>query len=394
MGGSIRKRRAAPILLALVALAVPASAGAGVPTPKPKEAKLTSTGNDSELVKSVPIATTPGANERTAMSLGPDQLRRFEAGDRIRVSGEVQVSTTCVARGTRCVGRRYEFNPTISARIVLSNTQEPVGASIPLSEPRSVLCKQRRPNRNHHCTLVFGNLETSIADLAALPCPADACYVNLIVGASHRKAQRGNRIVLGADRPDGGVVADKGRLNVVQARADVPAPTALGSADLVNAALPLTEGKKLKRRVVHSVPIQAPLRNEVLAFDGDYTAAVEQLPFNVFLSARVILGETPTSIEPTGLATSSVQFRGDATEANGFNCTQGRSGYQTPCTVAKAGAIRITQNATDPGTGQPATLYLNLVASAKPLLARKVDGSMQVALAPLTGFRVARYVAG
>ena len=210
MGGSIRKRSAPPILLALVALAVPASAGAGVlPTPKPKEAKLTTTGNDSELVTGVPIATTPGANERTAMSLGPDQLRPFEAGDRIRVSGEVQVSTTCVDRGPRCVGRRYEFNPTISARIVLSNTQEPVGASIPLSEPRSVLCKQRRPNRNHHCTLVFGNLETSITDLAALPCPADACYVNLIVGASHRNARGGNQVVLGADRPDGGVVATR-----------------------------------------------------------------------------------------------------------------------------------------------------------------------------------------
>ena len=62
--------------------------------------------------------------------------------------------------------------------------------------------------------------------------------------------------------------------------------------------------------------------------------------------------------------------------------------------MAKAGAIRITRNATDPATGQPATLYLNLVASAKPLLARKVDGAMQVAVAPLTGFRVARYAAG
>jgi hypothetical protein len=328
------------------------------------------------------------------MSLGPDQLRRFEAGDRIRVSAEVQVSTTCVARGTRCVGRRYEFNPTISARIVLSHTQEPIGASIPLSEPRSVLCKQRRPNRNHHCTLVFPNLETSITDLAALPCPDNACYVNLIVGASHRKARRGNRVVLGADRPDGGVIGDKGRLNVVQARADVPAPIQQASADLVNATLPLTEGKKLKRRVIHSVPIQAPLKNEVLAFDGDYLATIDRLPFNVFLSTRVIVGETPTSTEPTGLATSSVQFRGDATEANGFNCTQGRSGYRSPCTVAKAGAIRITQNATDATTGQPATLYLNLVASAKPLLARKVDGAMQVAITPLTGLRVARYAAG
>jgi hypothetical protein len=339
----------------------------------------------------VPITESPGLKERTAMSIGPDNLRRLEVGDRLRVSGEVQISTTCVARGPRCVGRRYDFNPTLSARIVLSNTQEPIGPSIPLSETRSVLCKQRRPNRNHHCTVVFPNLETTITDLGALPCPDNACYVNLIVGASHRKAQRGNRVVLGADRPDGGVAQDKGRLNVVQARADVPASSELASGALVNAALPLTEAKKLKRRVVHSVPIPAPVKDEVLAFDGDYLATIEPMPFNVFLSTRVLVGETPTSTEPTGLATSSVQFRGDATEANGFNCTQGRSGYRTPCSVSKAGAIRITQTPIVEGTGEPATLYLNLVASAKPLLAERVDGAPLIAVGPLSGLRVARY---
>jgi len=394
MGDSRPTRRAAPILFGLAALAVlavPAGAGAGLLGQKPKEVKLSTTGQDSELVKAVPIANAPGLKERTAMSLGPDKLKRIEAGDRMRVSGEVQVSTTCVARGTRCVGRRYEFNPTVSARIVLSNTSEPIGASIPLSEPKSVLCKQRRPNRNHHCTLAFPNVETPILDLASLPCPDNACYVNLIVGASHKKAKRGTRVVLGADRPDGGVAQDKGRLNVVQARSDVPAPTVQASAELLNTSLPLTEGKKLKRRVIHSVPIAAPRKDEVLAFDGSYLATIEQLRFNTFLGTRVILGETPTSTEPTGLAKSGVQFRGEATESNGFNCTQGRSGNQTPCTVLKAGAIRITQDAIDPATGQPATLHVNLVGSSKPLLARKIKGAPQVPVAPSAGLTVARY---
>ena len=197
--------------------------------------------------------------------------------------------------------------------------------------------------------------------------------------------------MLGADRPDGGVAQDKGRLNVVQARSDVPAPTVQASAELLNTSLPLTEGKKLKRRVIHSVPITAPRKDEVLAFDGSYLATIEQVRFNTFLGTRVILGETPTSTEPTGLAESAVQFRGEATESNGFNCTQGRSGYQTPCTVLKAGAIRITQDAIDPATGQPATLYVNLVGSSKPLLARKIRGAPQVPVAPSAGLTVARY---
>ncbi len=392
MGSSILMRHAALSLSTLAALALPAGAAAGVLDGDPPKAELATTGNDSELVKSVPIATAAGAKDRVVMSLGPEQLKRIEVGDRIRVSGEVQVSTTCVARGPRCVGRRYEFNPTIAARIVLSATPEATGASILLSESKQALCKQRRPNRNHHCTLAFPNVETPVLDLAALPCPANACYVNMVLGASNHNAQRGNRVVLGADLPDGGVKQDKGRLNVVQAGSDVPAPTEQTSGELVSTSLPLTEGKKEKRRVIHSIPVPSPLKGEVLAFEGGYVATIDQLPFNTFISSRVIVAEDTTSTDPTGLARSSVQLRGDATEANGVNCTQGPSGYSTPCTVQKAGAIRVTKDAVDETTGLPATLYLNLVGSAKPLLTdQKVKRSQQVEISATTGLHLARF---
>ena len=92
--------------------------------------------------------------------------------------------------------------------------------------------------------------------------------MNLIVGARSKKSKKGDVVVVGADRPDGSVVQDKGRLNVVQARAKVPAPAVTSSEALVNAELPLTEAKKEKRRVVYSVPIPAPRKGEVLAFDA------------------------------------------------------------------------------------------------------------------------------
>ena len=95
------------------------------------------------------------------------------------------VSTTCVSEGPRCVGTRYDFNPIVGAQIVLSAAPEVGVASVPLSAPQQVRCKQRRPNRNHHCTLVFPNLETTIGDPSTLPCPPTDCYVNLLVGASN-----------------------------------------------------------------------------------------------------------------------------------------------------------------------------------------------------------------
>jgi hypothetical protein len=142
---------------------------------------------------------------------------------------------------------------------------------------------------------------------------------------------------------------------------------------------------------VHSIPIEAPRKGEILAFDGGWRATIDHLPFNTFLSSRVIVAESPTETGPKGLARSAVLLRGNATESNGFNCTQGPSGYPTPCDVFKAGAIRITRDAVDPDTGLPATLYLNLVAAAKPLLAKRVKNDQRVLVGPSTGLTMSRF---
>ena len=86
---------------------------------------------------------------------------------------------------------------------------------------------------------------------------------------------------------------DKGRLNVVQSRAKVPAPAVTSSEALVNTQLPLTEGKKEKRRVVYSVPIPAPLKGEVLAFDASFGSDISGLRFNTFIGSRVLMAHRP-----------------------------------------------------------------------------------------------------
>ena len=390
MGRPTSTRRAAVAGVLLAALVVAASATAGV-LPEPPKAELDTTGDHSELIESIPIATQAGTGERVVMSLGPDKLPGLESGDTLRTSGEVQFSTTCVEPGPRCVGTPYQVNPTLTARIVLAAAPDQTAGGLALSEQKQVRCKQQRPNRNHHCTLVLPNTETPIPDAAALPCASDACYVNFVVGASNPRAKRGNRVVIGGDKPDGSVAQDKGRLNAIEIPAAAPAPSVQSTSDVVTSELPLTEGDKQKRRVVHSIAIDAPHKGEVLAFDGGYTATIDHLPFNTFLGTRVILAESPTATSPTGLARSDVQLRGVAAESNGFNCTQGPSGYPSPCSVVKAGALRVIQDAVDPSTGLPATLYLNLVASAKPLLAKNVKNSQRVFIGPSTGLTVSRY---
>jgi hypothetical protein len=384
-------RLAAPILL-LFALAIPAGAAAGILTPPPPSASLATTGSDSELINRIPIARTPGARDRVAMRLDPTTLDPIAVGDRLRASGEVQMSTTCVDPSARCVGSSYDLNPTLTARIVLSPSPEANSGFLPLSPSRTVLCKQRRPNRNHHCTLAIPNTETTITDLAALPCPPTACYVNLIVGAINKKAKKGNVVVLGADRPDGSVTQDKGRLDMVQAHAAVPAPAVSSSEALVNTELPLTISDSEKRRVVYSVPIEAPQKGEVLAFDASFLTGISALRFNTFISSRVITAETPTDTKSTGLAKNAIPLKGQATESNGFNCTLGASGYANPCTTVKAGAVEFSRDVVDKTTGVPATIYVNVLAGAKPLLAEKVDESDRVSLGSLPGgLTVSRY---
>ncbi len=390
MGRSTLMRFAAPICLSL-ALLVPAGAGAGI-LPEATQAVLATTGSDSELLAKLPIARKPGARDRVAMRLDPSAFGPIEAGDRLRVSGEVQVSTTCVDPGPSCVGSNYKINPTVTARIVLSPSPKADSGFLPLSESRTVLCKQQRPNRNHHCTLTIPNTETPITDLAALPCPPNACFVNLIIGASNKKAKRGNVVVLGADRPDGSVSQDKARLNLVQAHANVPDPTVSASDQLVSTELPLTIENFDKQRVVYSVPIEAAKEGEVLAFDARFLSDITGLHYNTFVNSRVITAKDPTATRSRGIAKRAIPLKGSATEANGFNCTLGRSGYMNPCTTVKAGAVRFDEDVVDRDTGEAKTIYLNVLAGAKPLLAEKVDESDHVALGSLPGgLTVARY---
>ena len=51
---------------------------------------------------------------------------------------------------------------------------------------------------------------------------------------------------------------------------------------------------------------------------------------------------------------------GHITAANGFNCTQGPSAYQTPCVAPKSGATWIMRQP------RPGPYYVNLVSRSKP----------------------------
>ncbi len=379
----------------LVELLPPLAPAPPAPAPGP-EVRLIATGKQSELVRSVGIARSRKASERVVMSIGPRRLGPLGKGDRLAVSAEAQVSTTCAERSRRCIGRRYRFDPIVTARLVLSGHRKRGVRGRALSGRKRVVCAQRRPNRNHHCTLTLAGGGTRIGNLAKIPCAPDRCHVNLVVGAHHGRARRGNRIVLGGDRAGGKVVQDKGRLNVVRLPAERPVRTRVRVGEPLKRSLPIRPQSGPRRRVVYSVAVPALRAGEVLAADGRFATRIGGLRYNAFVSARLLLAKRPGAIQVTRSIRDLASHGGLLAKHNGFNCTQGPSGYRTPCVTRKAGALRIRNDAVDK-TGAPRMLYVNLVAAARPRLigpGRRPRAFHRAKLAPAGGLDVVRYGSG
>jgi hypothetical protein len=363
--------------------------------------RFATTGNHSELVESVRITRSPKEAQTVAMSIPPGQggIPTLAAGDELRVNAEIQPSTTCVVAGSRCIGKRYRINPFIRARLVLADAADPAATAQELAPSEVVHCTQRRPNRNHHCPLVFRSANLDIPDPDALSCPADGCYVNLLLSADHPKAKPGNKIVLGGDRPNGVVQQDKGRISAITVRNGATPPTT--AADEVIRArrgLPLHPRKGgSRKRVIHSVSVPQLGAGDILQATATYRAAQPKgrkgsggrrrrgrHAYNAFIASDLILADSPASTSPTkGARTTGLQ--GELAEGNGFNCTQRASGFKRPCYVQKAGAIKINNNQ----QGE-VHVYLNLVGRSKPLLknARRRD---KVKLRLQGGLRAVRY---
>lgn len=352
-----------------------------------------STGNGSERVKTIPITRRSQAHPVSVMSLSPGRLPALRRGDRLRVSAEVQVSTTCVDNSARCVGRPYGFSPNVGARLVLARGAAATGggAAEALSGRSTLQCSQRRPNRNHHCVLVFGGVEKRIRNLGRLPCRPGDCHVNLVVDAHDRQARSGNLLEIGADRPNGEVIGDKGRVDAVLFRSG-PKPESHTSRtrDRVHASIPIGSERSGGDRVVYSVRLPHLRRNDVLVAEARQTTSIGALPYSAFISSQLTLTEGREKPNPGRFAREVSHLGGQATETNGFNCTQGASAFRTPCVTRKAGVLAMRRDAVTPD-GRDRPLYLNLTCRSIPKLATARPGD---SASVLSGYlRVTRYPA-
>jgi hypothetical protein len=328
--------------------------------------RFATTGDNSEIERTVPIARRKWAKKRVVMSLGPGALPTFHRNDILRTSAEVQVTTTCVVASPRCIGRPYGFSPREDARIVLANRRRASGGAHArvIAETHSVRCHQQRPQRNHHCVLVFPPEPTRIRHPHALPCRPSACHLNLVLEADHRPAHHGQVIVVGADTPGGSIRQDKGRLNAITLHKHVPPAKRYRTANVRSHSIRIAPSGKAGRRVVYSQRINNLRKGDVIEASARHLVTIASLPYPAFVGTDLILATGPHSVSPAGVAKGAVSTGGRLTEVNGFNCTHGASAYRSPCRTTKAGAARIRH--TIARNGHPTPLYVNVVCAGAP----------------------------
>ena len=314
-------------------------------------------------------------------------LPNLTGADEIEIAAEVTVTNTCVEPGPRCVGRPYRY----SARSSAPNCASPRGARRPgaparvaISRRQKVHCGQQRPDRNHHCPIIFSLPPRPLERLGALPCRLTDCRLNLVLDAHHRDARRGNRLVVGADRPDGSVSQDRGRLSAIVFRDGFETPAVETSVDRrqrrhVRMVTGPLGGRSGGHTVIYSARVPTIEQGTVISATAKQRLAIGRLRYSAFVSTELILSSRPARTTPDAVAKRAATFNGHLTETTGFNCTQGPSAFRTPCVSEKAGVAVLRNKPTR--DGEPVPLYVNLVSRTFPKLTKAKPGDRAKVLA-------------
>ncbi len=377
----LRRRRALVGAAALAALGATAAAGAGTTGPS---VRVATTGNNSELVKTLPITRKAGTEKRVMISMRPGTLPELAAGDRLRLTAELQVTVNCNYRTPRCVGPIYHYNPQVRASLILAASENATGGpgTMRLAPAEHETCTNRRPDYEHHCVLVFPGKTLEIGDPAGLPCRLDACFVNLVADAHHARAGRGDLIMIGGQRPDGSIPQDRGRINAIRYRDTTAADFRTTSTDdRLDRSLP----PNLKRRVVYSARLDGLREDEQMAISATMRTDISHLRYAVRTSARLILADEPTAVRQGAFVKHHALTHGEISENNGSNCTQDEG----VCLYRKVGVMEMRRSSVD-SRGRSVPLYVNLITVLGPKV-RKARPGDRVLLRRRGGIEVTRF---
>ena len=295
------------------------------------------------------------------LSMGPGKLSGLRRGDRLELLSEVQITVDCDKPSARCAGRPYDYDPRVVVTLELAPRSSPEARSRVLARTR-LTCRQRLPNRQHHCPVAF---DETVRAADTLPCPLDRCYANVVVSASNPRASGDQRMIIGANKPNGRIVQDKSRLSAIRLAPGI-------SAERLRTETLRRRSQRLRprRKAVLSQRVDGLGRGDVLAVTAALRSDVRHLGYNALVGAQLIVGRGPHATRPSRLVRRAVWVRGEISPLNGTNCTPA----QSPCTTRKAGAVKVRRDLRLE-SGAPAPLFVNLIVRTKQKRVEREHGA-------------------
>ena len=331
--------------------------------PKPRVQVAWTGDKQAERVDRIPIAARPGQRPVVVMSLGkatnPDiSLPDLEPGDELRIGVDLEVTTDLTPKqaaenaktGGRPAGEPYDYAPAVVAQLLIAADDEinqpAKGKAIALGESE----RMKLTHDQHHGLFVF---ERSFqVPREGLPWRS-ASRVNLVVSASHERAEDGHILIVGQNEFDGSIEGDMGALCAVRIRpASTLPPKPAVERKVVTKAFPIQEDT---HKVVSSLGLANLRENEQLLIRSTVKASARDGGVAGRLKSRLFLADDVGQKEPDGksYAASISTSSGRVTKANGTNCLPDDG----EITLRKIGVLRIEKDAEKP-------VRLNLAAQA------------------------------
>ena len=216
----------------------------------------------------------------------------------------------------------------------------------------------------------------------ALPCGPSTCHVNFVVDAHNSRARHGDKLIIGANKPDGFILQDKGRINAIRLRpGSQRRPPKLETTERRHTRIPLDQTPT----VVLSRRLNGLKRDTQLAVLARMRTDVSKLPYSARVTTHLILGRTRHSTETSRWVAHLASPHGEIAEANGSNCTRA----QTPCPYTKVGVLRMLRDARN-RAGHPIPLFVNLYVVSNPKRVTRRPGD-RLKVLPHARMKVARY---
>lgn len=325
----------------------------------------------AEQVKTIPISRQAWQNPRAAMSLPPERIGELRAGDRIEAAGDFEV-TVCLkpnprhpGNGQPCVGRMYGYDPKIKAKLVLAPSGTATGSNQTkaISDTVGLKCRQGHPVRNHHCVVSVPWSGIKIEDPSKLPCPADACHINMLVTAYHGSAGSNEKVVLGSSDDNKRIHQGLAQLNSVRYAASDTKPTNTWRGGRATSKLPIkSENQNVERKVIYSARVSNLKAGDQLVIDAKARTSIGHHPYNVFQRTEVVFAKSKSSTKPYGKISDTTAR---VSSSSGFNCTQKKSAHSNVCEIRKAGTFAVKKNAKGP-------FFVNIVAGQHAIGTEKV----------------------